>query len=254
MKITRIPIYKRLLGKALPRAYKWNTGRTNMETNGEKALMEWLVGKAAGTFTCFDVGANVGGYSETLLAACKKASVTADIHAFEPVKKSFEALAQKLSSERGFKAVNAALSEKAGTLQIHYGAGGSTLASFYKREVHGSSSGSESIQTMTGESYARENGIRHIDLLKVDVEGHELSVFKGFGDFLDPKNIGFIQFEYGGCNLDSQTTLRELYTLLEEKGFRVGRLLKDQIEIRPYAVQMEDFDYSNYVAVNPSRI
>jgi len=39
--------------------------------------------------------------------------------------------------------------------------------------------------------YIDQKEIPHIDLLKVDVEGHELSVFEGFGkylsgDFIDP--------------------------------------------------------------------
>ncbi len=59
-----------------------------------------------------------------------------------------------------------------------------------------------------------------------------------------------MQFEYGGTTEDSGTTLKQAYALLESRGFAVGRLLEDRVELRPYDSAMEDFGYSNYVAVS----
>ena len=57
----------------------------------------------------------------------------------------------------------------------------------------------------TGKSYITMKNIETIDFLKIDTEGDELNVLLGFEDFL-PK-IGIIQFEYGGCFIDSDTKL-----------------------------------------------
>lgn len=247
MKITRIPLYKRMLAKLALRAYRRGSGRADFDTNGERAFMRWILARHNRPIVCFDVGANVGNYSKALIDECTRTGAVFDIHAFEPVKRSFEDL--KTMGVAGFQAVNAALSDKAGALEIYYDREGSSLASLYKRDAHGGESASEVIRTERGDEYVAAHEIRHIDLLKIDVEGHELSVFRGFGEFLAPANVSFIQFEYGGCDLDSRTTLRELYSLLDSRGFKIGRLLRDRVEIRPYNPVMEDFDYSNYIAI-----
>ncbi len=86
-------------------------------------------------------------------------------------------------------------------------------------------------------------------MLKVDTEGHELSVLRGFGDLLSAEVIDCIQFEYGGTTLDAHTTLRELYQFLVSRGFVIGRLLPTSIEVQNYHPFMEDFEYRNYVAL-----
>ena len=48
----------------------------------------------------------------------------------------------------------------------------------------------------TGKDYIINNDIKNIDFLKIDTEGYELNVIKGFGDYIE--NIKVVQFEYGG--------------------------------------------------------
>ena len=65
--------------------------------------------------------------------------------------------------------------------------------------------------------YVIDNNIKNIDFLKIDTEGFELNVLKGFGDFLE--NVKIIQFEYGGTFLDNNTKLIDVINYLEQKGF-----------------------------------
>ena len=60
-----------------------------------------------------------------------------------------------------------------------------------------------------------------------------------------------IQFEYGGTTLDAGTSLRDLYRLLSDRGYRLAKLYPDALEIRPYRPWMEHFSYANYVALSP---
>ena len=65
------------------------------------------------------------------------------------------------------------------------------------------------------------------------------------GDFID-----YIQFEYGGANLDSHSSLMEIYKLLSDNGFKVTKVMPNGLEIREYAPFMDNFNYSNYVAIS----
>jgi len=105
------------------------------------------------------------------------------------------------------------------------------------------------IQLKRLESYIREKSIKKIDFLKLDIEGHELSALNGLGEFLNPSFIKAIQFEYGGTNLDSKTSLRELYSILEIKGYIIFKIMKNHIEKRNYDLRMENYQYSNYAAL-----
>jgi FkbM family methyltransferase len=68
-----------------------------------------------------------------------------------------------------------------------------------------------------GKDYCVDNKIDTIDFLKIDTEGFELNVLRGFEDFLE--NIKIIQFEYGGTFLDNNTKLIDVITYLGSKGF-----------------------------------
>lgn len=74
--------------------------------------------------------------------------------------------------------------------------------------------------------------------------------FKGFGPYLNSNFITAIQFEYGGANLNSHTTLMEIYTLLEDRGFEIFKIKPKYLQRRKYHPLMENYFYSNYVAIS----
>ena len=69
----------------------------------------------------------------------------------------------------------------------------------------------------TGDNYIKDNEIKEIDLLKIDTEGYEFSIIKGFQENL--KNIKIIQFEYGGSFLHAKVKLIDVINLLKENNF-----------------------------------
>lgn len=69
----------------------------------------------------------------------------------------------------------------------------------------------------TGYDYLKEQNIERIDFLKIDTEGYEFEVIKGFKDKLNC--IKIIQFEYGGCYLDNNVKLNDVIKYLESKNF-----------------------------------
>ena len=68
--------------------------------------------------------------------------------------------------------------------------------------------------------------------------------------YMDSDFIDYIQFEYGGANLDSHTSLMEIYKFLNDRNFEIAKIMRDGLEIRKYQPYMDNFNYSNYVAIS----
>ena len=65
--------------------------------------------------------------------------------------------------------------------------------------------------------YIIESKIESIDFLKIDTEGFELEVLKGFDEHLS--KVKLIQFEYGGTFLDNKVKLLDVIEYLRTFGF-----------------------------------
>lgn len=168
-------------------------------------------------FTFMDIGANQGLYS---LIACNNPNCKA-VYAFEPMPDTFDLLAKNISAnqlEKKITAINAAISSKNGTATLTIDpshTGGATL--------HGpeNSSGQHtvSVALIDHTAVAAKVELTGDIIVKVDVEGHEETVFSElalteFADrltlvhyevdenWVDPNklqriltNLGFKQFE-----------------------------------------------------------
>ncbi len=125
----------------------------------------------------------------------------------------------------------------------------SGLASLYQRQLDYFGidfSKKETVILSTIDNYCNENKIDRIDLLKLDVEGHELKILKGASQMLAENKISNIQVEFGGCNLDSRTYFRDFWNLLHEK-FHIFYILRDSLlEIERYQETLEIFTTTNF--------
>ena len=108
----------------------------------------------------------------------------------------------------------------------------------------------EKVVLRRGDSYCAENGIDHIDFMKVDTEGHEMTLFLGFAEMLTKERIDCIQFEYGPCWIDSRNFLFDAFKFFSPKGYLIGKIYPHQIGFFDlYDQGQENFAYANYVAV-----
>jgi len=235
-----------------------NNQNASSSENGESFLIDslcqdWLA-KTLKRPTLLDVGANQGAYASMCLNAAEKRGLELNLHLFEPGMDSFETLSQKFATDQ-VQLNHFGLSSKAEKRTIYFDRKGSTLASLYQRDL--SNEGltldqKEEIQLKKLSQYIREREIDHIHFLKLDVEGHEYDSLLGMEEFLRPDFVDFIQFEYGGANIDALVPLRKLYALFESKGFAVGKLKPNGIERRTYQAFMENYAYANYIAFSGS--
>ena len=136
---------------------------------------------------------------------------------------------------------------------IYYDRETSGLASLYKRDINKVElSTQETIKLRRLDDYINENEIDRINFIKIDIEGHELDAFRGLGDYLSADFIDAIQFEYGGANLDSHTSLKEIFDTLTNAGFNLYKVMPTHLEYREYRPWMDNFRYANYVALSKS--
>jgi FkbM family methyltransferase len=179
----------------------------------------------------FDVGANVGIYTKFAL----KVNKNLQIHCFEPVKETYEILVAN-NFPPNVVTNNIALSSSIGEKEIIGYMDDLGLSSFYVRrglEISGKNSQSpkEIVPTTTLDEYCSEKQIDHLDFLKVDVEGHELEVFKGGLSLLREGKIELIQFEYGGCNIDARVFLMDLFDFFMELNYDLFKIYPDHIKL-----------------------
>ena len=103
------------------------------------------------------------------------------------------------------------------------------------------------LQIKKASDYIRANSVKTIDFLKIDTEGFELNVLKGFEEEL--VNVNSIQFEYGGTFLDNKMRLKDVLEYLEGKGFhKFSYLVKGGTS--PLTDRNDHYQYCNIVCVN----
>jgi hypothetical protein len=108
---------------------------------------------------------------------------------------------------------------------------------------------SESVEVRTLDDWSEEQGITCVDLLKIDVEGAELSVLLGASRLLARGALRRIQFEFGGTDIDSRTFLRDFVHVLGPS-YSLHRILPAGLSapVR-YSERQEIFVLQNYLAV-----
>ncbi|MDP4679560.1 MAG: FkbM family methyltransferase [Cyclobacteriaceae bacterium] len=225
---------------------------SNYRQNGERHLLNSLKNYLSNekSITIFDVGANVGDYSNSVIEIFNDS--TFHLTSFEPLKSTFEQLRKNVQNSENINLINKGLSNKEDKLIIHFDKEASKLTSLYPRKldhVNIDFSLEEEIEVTTLDVYCSQNAIEKIHFLKIDVEGHEMEVFNGAEKLIENKNIDFIQFEFGGTNIDSRTFFRDFFSLLNAE-FRIYRIVKDGIvELTKYSEALEVYLSCNYLAV-----
>ena len=156
----------------------------------------------------FDVGANVG----QSVIEFQQDFPSATILSFEPDKNSF-AILQRVND----RAYNLALSSSPGQLRFDNRSPDSKIHSIANDQ------GDESlpiVSVTTVDHFCSEQNINHIDLLKIDTEGHDLEVISGASRMLRDGGINAVIAE---CSLKQQSrrlvSYSQLQTAMRDRGY-----------------------------------
>jgi len=197
----------------------------------------------------FDIGANVGEWSSTLLEIEPDASVVC----FEPSQVASEILSERFSRISNVRIVQIGIGKQRETTQLWADRAGSGLGSLSRRRLDHFGidfSFTEKVEVTTLDEWTGINDI-YPDLLKLDIEGHELDALNGSTETLE--HVSVVQFEFGGCNIDTRTYLQDFFYFFTERNFRIFRLGPNGVlPIRRYSERDEVFITSNFFAVSES--
>jgi len=195
-----------------------------------------------------DIGGNAGDYT-----ACLAQRVPGlEIHLFEPSAVNVATLRGRFEGRRDITIVPSAVSGKAGEQVLFANAAGSGLGSLTKRRLDHHNipfEHTETVSTIRVEDYWRDIlAGRPIDIVKIDVEGHELDVLNSFGEAI--RQTGVIQFEFGGTCIDTKVYLQDFWYFFKDAGFDLYRMSPLGLyPIRSYSERDEHFMFANFVAV-----
>lgn len=225
---------------------------SNLHDSGEILAVLKLMRLRKPVDVVFDVGASVGKFYQEI-SSSKSASEVTNYHLFEPSAKSFRILEERFGGIDRIVLNNCAISDRVGFAEIFSPADGSELTSLSQRDLRHVGLTFDCSMTVpldTIDEYCKRNHVDKIDLLKIDVEGHELDVLHGSSELLKARSIDLILFEFGGANIDSRTYFRDIYFLLREQGFSISRVTPFGYlhEILEYSETDEIFSTTNYIA------
>jgi FkbM family methyltransferase len=184
------------------------------ETNETRLVQQYL--RPGMTFV--DVGANVGYY--TALAA-KQVGIGGRVIAFEPSPYAFEKLQSMVAGNRleQVTAVHAGLSDTAGQGKLYLDASFHNHSPSMVAHENPNATATE-IKVARLDDEATRLGIDRIDLMKIDVEGHEPKVLAGAKRLLSEGRVGAILCEFNEYWLsNSGSSPSHLGNMIRDAGF-----------------------------------
>lgn len=183
--------------------------------------------------TVVDVGANKGWFAKGMLQLYP----INHIHMFDPSPENCAELSNRESSmifDQGdfdkLSVYQFALGDRPGKITLHTNDDGSPLASIYDHVVAGEASPipldkSIDVQMETLDWFlSRKVPLDHVDILKVDTEGAEFSVFKGAENMLRNGMVDFVHFEFGEHQVSARNFFSDFYEMFKDLGFQMYHL------------------------------
>ncbi|WP_301037663.1 FkbM family methyltransferase [Helicobacter japonicus] len=181
------------------------------------------------------------------------------MHCFEPSQFTFQKLCATTKSLNAphIRIIlnNCGISDNQMLATLYYNEYASGLASLSKRRLEHhriNMDKSEEVEIMRLDTYCAQQDIRHIHLLKIDVEGHELDVLNGGKEFFEKKAIDMVTFEFGGCNIDTRTYFQDFWYFFKTYDYKIYRILPNGtfFYIDTYNEEREQFLTSNYLVLS----
>lgn len=202
----------------------------------------WLQNKLKGKLdVIFDVGCNMGHWS----TMAKYFNPDSEIHMFELSPTTYKSMITTTTIQPNVFANGFGLSDNTELLPFY----NNSYSPMATAVTQGSNHSLDYGITVTGDDYVLSRKIDKIDFLKIDVEGWEGNVMKGFKSTLESKKIKIIQFEYTYMCVLTKWLLIDSYKFLEPYGYKLGKLHNGHIEFHDYGLIDETFQGPEYVAI-----
>jgi len=175
---------------------------------------------------CLDIGSNIGYYA---VLESKNVGEKGKVIAIEPSPVNFDYLTMnsELQDTANIKVHNFAVGDRNGTIDFVISRESNWSRVVEDNKIVKPGDKMIKIQIKTVDTFLEENPIERLDFLRMDVEGHELKIFKGSKNTLRKfKPILMIEFHkmYLGKN-ETRELLQELKSMGYESKYYIPRLL-----------------------------
>ena len=171
----------------------------------------------------------------------------ATFHSFEPVPDTYAELSRCIGSNDRVRLNQMALSENPSTnLQMWTDGRDGQMSS--ATAPPGDAGRSLFVPCTTGDEYLSSHSIDHIHLLKIDVEGHEMEVLRGFRRSFEREAIDVVQFEFTLWAAVARRWLASYYDFFSQWDYRIGKLWPRFVRWSDYRPEDEQFMRCNFVA------
>jgi len=185
----------------------------------EEAELNFISGTLKPGMVAADIGANIGVHTLVMATAV---GASGSVHAFEP-SAAFAWLRRNIrrnSFEQVVIGNEMAIGSQTGTIKLNKCTEGNEAFTSSSEPLFGSCHETFESRAITLDEYAQSNHVLKFDLVKIDVEGHELQVFEGCEKLFARRAIRCIMFEVNNtCLKRAGTTSSRLVTLLRERNF-----------------------------------
>jgi FkbM family methyltransferase len=183
----------------------------------------------------FDVGANNGSSIDRFQKLFKN---HLNIHSFEPSKRMFVELQKQFSEDDRITLVNMGVGDKPGELVFndHITSSGSSsfigtvqgLKFAQRRKINEETTDRYSVKIDSLDHYCKVNQVKHINFLKIDVQGLEDLVILGCKELLEDNLIDIIELEVIVAQVyNKRTSFYDVEKGLVDYGYRLISLSPD---------------------------
>jgi FkbM family methyltransferase len=226
-------------------------GGQNVLDSGEIHALQFAA-RALGSpkpFMLIDVGANDGLYLRTALQVLGDALTACS---FEPQSASFRKLQEQMAAYPAIRLRQSAVGKEPGEAQLRFQSNLDTTASIRRHAENGPAL-TETVPVTTMDLFCQQEGVRRVDLLKIDTEGYEMEVLLGASKMMQSGAIRSIQFEFGDTFLTTPYHFIDFWELLSPR-YTIYRILRRGLdEVRHYSSDLEIYKIANFLCIQKSR-
>lgn len=196
-----------------------------------------------------DIGANIGLYSLSATRSLEKGT-GGMVYAFEPVSRVFERLKQniEMNGVENIIPVRKALFDSIAKLDIYLSNQENMGMSSLFHHDH-ESGAVERVEAITLDDFVKDNGLRTVSMIKMDIEGAELNALKGMAGTLKRFKPALLVEISEQVLKDREVTGRDVFEFMSNAGY-IAHILDDKGDIHS---RQEDSEYkgNNYVFIHP---